>query len=137
MDKRALTAVLTAVLAASAVACSSGGKGSATEPSDANKNSNKDPSSGTDNKKYTITAIDFQFSGIPPKNGPGLQMINEKFNVDFQKDITVYSEYDQKLTTVISSGNVPDIIGFETLDGKFYKWAEQGAFLELDDYPEN
>jgi putative aldouronate transport system substrate-binding protein len=134
MDKRALTAVLSAVLAVSAVACSSGGGGSAKEPSDASTNPNNEQPAGNDNKKYTITAIDFLFSGIPPKNGPGLQMINEKFNVDFQKDITVYSEYAQKLTTVISSGNILDIIGFETLDGKFYKWAEQGAFLELDDY---
>lgn len=142
MDKRAFIGVLTAIVAASLVACSNGGRNSATEPPGGQTNQPADNPSGTDSKnepdqKHTITAIDFLFSNIPPKNGPGIQMINEKFNVDFQKDITVYSEYAQKLTTVISSGSIPDIIGFETLDGNFYKWAEQGAFLALDEYIED
>jgi putative aldouronate transport system substrate-binding protein len=133
--KKMATVLAIASLALSFAACSgekkpdSGGMRGADKGQTSTGSGKSDP-----NKKYTITMLDFLYSNIPPKEGPGLKAINEKFNVDFKKEYTVYSEYKQKLTTVVSSGDIPDVIGFESLDANFYKWAEQGAFLPLDDF---
>lgn len=92
-------------------------------------------------KKYTITSIDFLYTDIPPKDGRGVKMINERFNVDYRREYVVYTEYVQKLTARVASGDIPDVIGFEgNIDRtNFFKWAKQGAFLPLneyiDDYP--
>ncbi|KZZ86055.1 extracellular solute-binding protein [Bacillus sp. SJS] len=89
----------------------------------------KDP-----NKKYTVTAIDFRFGDPPPKDGAGLKMINEKFNVDYQVQFVPQADYQEKLSAVVASGDVPDMVGFEAVDTRFAKWAGQGAFLPLDEY---
>lgn len=87
-------------------------------------------------RKYTITSIDFLYTDIPPKDGRGVEMINERFNVDYQREYVVYTEYVQKLTARVASGDIPDVIGFEGDIDKtnFFKWAKQGAFLPLNDY---
>ncbi|PTX64908.1 carbohydrate ABC transporter substrate-binding protein (CUT1 family) [Melghirimyces profundicolus] len=92
----------------------------------------------TDSKdrKYTITSIDFLYSDIPPKDGKGIERINKRFNVDYKRDYGIYTEYKEKLTTRMASGEIPDVIGFESqMDrSNFFKWANQGAFLPLNDY---
>lgn len=100
----------------------------------------KAPQADSD-QRMTITSIDFLYSDIPPKDGKGIEMINKRFNVDYQRDFGVYTEYKEKLATRMASGDIPDIIGFESqMDRSNYvEWAEQGAFLPLneyiDDYP--
>lgn len=84
-------------------------------------------------KKQTITMIDFRYGAFPPTGGKGLEMINEKFNVDFKPQYVVRSDYDQKLSAVVASGEIPDIIVMEGPDSNFYKWAKQGAFLPVND----
>jgi putative aldouronate transport system substrate-binding protein len=59
-------------------------------------------------------------------------MINEKFNVDFKTEFVPIAEYFQKLPSRMASGDIPDIIGMESADSNYYKWAKQGAFLPLD-----
>ncbi|MBA4496453.1 extracellular solute-binding protein [Paenactinomyces guangxiensis] len=86
------------------------------------------------NKKYTITSLDFLYSDIPPKNGKGIEMINNKFNVNYKREYGIFTNYNETLATRIASGDIPDVIGFESLDGNFYRWAQQGAFLPLNDY---
>lgn len=86
------------------------------------------------NQKFKVTAMDYRFGDPPPKDGNGLKMINEKFNVDYQVQFVPQADYKEKLSAVIASGDVPDIVGFEATDNRFSKWASQGAFLPLDDY---
>lgn len=92
-------------------------------------------------KKYTITSLDFLYTDIPPNDGEGVRMVNERFHVDYRREYGVYTEYLEKLTARVASGDLPDVIGFTLEDDKanFFKWAEQGAFLPLndfvDDYP--
>ena len=92
-------------------------------------------------KKYTITSFDFLFTDIPPKDGRGVKMINERFNVDYRREYAVVTEYNQKLTARVAAGDIPDVIGFSMEEdrGNYVKWAKQGAFLPLneyiDDYP--
>ncbi|MCF6409985.1 extracellular solute-binding protein [Pseudalkalibacillus salsuginis] len=92
-----------------------------------------DSDKATDNK-LKITAMDYRYGDPPPKDGPGLKMINKKFNVDYQPQFVPQGDYDEKLTAVVASGDLPDLIGFKGDDMKYYKWAGQGAFLPLNDY---
>lgn len=85
-------------------------------------------------KRYKITAIDHTYGNPPPSNGPGLKMINERFNIDYQPTFVPDASYKEKLTAVVASGDIPDIMYFPNDDTNFYKWAAQGAFLALDDY---
>lgn len=87
-----------------------------------------------ENKKLDISMIDFRYGAIPPQDGRGIEMINEKFNVNFKPQYVVRSDYDAKLSAVIASGDIPDVIVTEGADSNFYNWAKQGAFLPLDEY---
>ncbi|WP_462409873.1 extracellular solute-binding protein [Neobacillus sp. Marseille-QA0830] len=85
-------------------------------------------------KKYTVTGMTFRFGDPPPASSPGLDMINEKFNVDYQPQIIPQADYLEKSSAVVASGDMPDMIGFQAADNRFYQWAKEGAFLPLDDY---
>ena len=126
-------AVGLAVTLATAAGCSAGK--TAEKPSEAQGGqSATNQNNANDNQKYTITMIDFRYGALPPQDGKGIQMINEKFNVDFKPQYVVRSDYLQKLSAVVASGEIPDIIVMEAPDANFYKWAKQGAFLPLDEY---
>lgn len=64
-------------------------------------------------------------------------MINERFGFNYQPVLVPEATYTEKLTAVIASGDIPDIIVFGTRDSNFFKWAAQGAFLPIDDYVDN
>ncbi|MFC4075807.1 extracellular solute-binding protein [Salinithrix halophila] len=87
-------------------------------------------------KTYTITSLDFLYDDIPPKDGKGVKMIEEKFHVKYKRTYGVYTDYTEKVATQVASGDIPDVIGFEMSNDRsnFFKWAEQGAFLPLNDY---
>lgn len=91
----------------------------------------------TADEAYTITGINYTWSEPPISNGEGIKLINERFNVDYQPQFVPESDYNEKLSAVMASGDLPDMIGFRSQGPtqlNFYKWAEQGAFLPLDDY---
>lgn len=127
--KKLLAAGLVVALSATAAACGSA-KPDEKTPADGNSAGGQTASS----KKHTISMIDFRYGALPPSDGKGIQMINEKFNVDFKPQYVVRSDYTQKLSAVVASGDIPDIIVLEAPDANFYKWAKQGAFLPLDEY---
>ncbi|GGE26323.1 hypothetical protein GCM10011571_30660 [Marinithermofilum abyssi] len=108
-------ACLTVVLAGGATACSF-------------------PQAEREKGRFTITSLDMLYADLPPAEGLGVKMIEEKFGVDYRREYVVYSEYQEKLTARVASGDIPDVIGLERLDANFYKWAKQGAFLPLNDY---
>ncbi|MEF3302342.1 extracellular solute-binding protein [Paenibacillus sp. GYB003] len=123
---------ITALLAASAVGCSSGG----TKKDDA---AGTPPAGGTSsdaNKTYTITGMRYVYGDVPGLDGRGLKMINEKFNVDYKPNLVPQGTYDEKLTATLASGTIPDVTLFQSgdLTGKFNKFAKQGAFTPLDEY---
>ncbi|PYI57406.1 extracellular solute-binding protein [Paenibacillus flagellatus] len=122
---------MAAVLAAGTVACSK-----AEEPNKETPGSGTAAPSGSAdaNKKFTVTAFKYFYGNPPPADGKGLQMINEKFNIDYKPNMVVQSDYLQKLSAIIASGDIPDIIAMEGPDSNFYKWAKQGAFLPLNDF---
>ncbi|MFC4802959.1 extracellular solute-binding protein [Neobacillus sp. GCM10023253] len=85
-------------------------------------------------KKYTITGMTFRFGDPPPASSPGLDMINERFNVDYKPEIIPQGDYVEKSSAIVASGSMPDLVGFPANDARFYQWASEGAFLPLDDY---
>jgi len=85
-------------------------------------------------EKYTITGMTFRFGDPPPLKSPGLDMINERFNVDYKPEIIPQGDYVEKSSAIVASGSMPDLVGFQAGDTRFYQWAEDGAFLPLDDY---
>ncbi|WP_062106847.1 extracellular solute-binding protein [Bacillus niameyensis] len=85
-------------------------------------------------KKYTITGMTFRFGDPPPSKSPGLDLINEKFNIDYKPEIIPQGDYAEKSSAIVASGSMPDLVGFTAGDARFYQWAEEGAFLPLDDY---
>lgn len=96
------------------------------------KNIEIDPFDHTE--KYTITGMTFRFGDPPPVTSPGLDMINERFNVDYKPEIIPQGDYIEKSSAIVASGSMPDLVGFPGTDTRFYQWAEDGAFLPLDDY---
>ncbi|WP_127579335.1 extracellular solute-binding protein [Paenibacillus koleovorans] len=131
--KRLLTVGVAVTLAASVVACSGGKTPSSdngSSPAPSASNSAPDMS-----KKITISTIEGTWaSPLPNPEGAGLKSINEKFNVEFKPQYVPYDEYTNKLPVVMAAGDLPDVIGMESADSNFVKWAKQGAFLPLNDY---
>jgi putative aldouronate transport system substrate-binding protein len=89
----------------------------------------------TSNKKHEITGITYIYGNPAPANGEALKKLNERFNVDLKVEKIPQGNYVEKLTAVVSSGDMKDMVGFGPTDQTlFQKWAKQGAFLPLDDY---
>jgi len=118
--RKCLTGLLAVGLASGIIACSTQ---EATEDS-------------SGKKEYTITSLDFLYEDIPPKDGEGVRMIEEKFNVEYRREYGIYTDYLEKLSARMASGDIPDVIGFESqIDrANFFRWAKQGAFLPLNEY---
>ncbi|MEH7012269.1 extracellular solute-binding protein [Neobacillus niacini] len=127
--KNVVTSFLILILCFVLIACSS----NKTEGDTTSKDDKKvDPFDHSE--KYTITGMTFRFGDPPPATSPGLDLINEKFNVDYQPQIIPQADYIEKSSAAVAAGDMPDMIGFQASDTRFYQWAKEGAFLPLDDY---
>ncbi|GIP31600.1 extracellular solute-binding protein [Paenibacillus sp. J2TS4] len=130
--KRNKQFLLALALMMTVTACSSGsGSGSGSE---AGKEEGKEPATQVD-KKHKITGITYIFGNPPPASGEGQKKLNERFNVDYKVDKVPQENFVEKLTAIVSGGDIPDMIGFRPNDlALFQKWAGQKAFLPLDEY---
>lgn len=129
----------TVVLATSVIGCSSGDKkddGEKVGATPAAGSSTSSPVVDDRSKKLTISMMRYYTGDIPSPEGPGLKMINEKFNVDYKPNLIPQGSYDEKLTATLASGSLPDVVVFQSADltGKYNKFAKQGAFTPLDEY---
>lgn len=94
-------------------------------------------SDSNNDEDMKITAIKYTWSEPPAKDGAGIQAINEKLGVDYSLQFVPESDYNEKLTAIVTGGDIPDMVATRSLGPvrlNFLKWAEQGAFLPLDDY---
>ncbi|WP_168735372.1 extracellular solute-binding protein [Cohnella fermenti] len=80
--------------------------------------------------------LDFTYGKIPPTDGAAISQINEKFNIDYKPTIVPYDGYQEKMSTTIAGGDMPDVLGIEEYlaGGALHTWADMGAFLPLNDY---
>ncbi|MVO98641.1 extracellular solute-binding protein [Paenibacillus lutrae] len=124
--KRLTLTAVAAALAVSTAACTKDPAPAATG----------DPKASGSNTKYTISALDFRYGDPPPNSSPGLNMINERFNIDYKITYVPNTAYDEKINATFASGEIPDMVGFMSTDlkNRYAKFAKQGAFLPLDDY---
>ncbi|GFZ88747.1 putative ABC transporter peptide-binding protein YtcQ [Paenibacillus marchantiophytorum] len=131
--KKLLALGLTVSLASSLAACTSGTK---EQPESSAATTSSTPSANTTTtKKITVTSIEGTWSPqIPGATGDGLKKINEKFNVAYKPQYVPFDEYGSKLPVVMAAGDLADVIGMESADANFFKWAKQGAFLPLNEY---
>lgn len=137
--KRSVITALTMVLALTGAACSS--RPSASEmPKEPEQQQSQGQGQGSDGEakgeKMTISGIRYRFGDPPPSDGPGLKMINERFNIDYKPIFVVNTAFDEKINATFASGEIPDITVLMGSDLKvrYNKFAKQGAFLPLDDY---
>lgn len=68
-----------------------------------------------------------------PTEGYVYDVIKEKFNINLEVQPIPASDYDTKISTVLASGSMPDIIGGLQSE-KMLKYAPTGMFLNLTDY---
>jgi putative aldouronate transport system substrate-binding protein len=133
MKKMAYAAAI-AALTVSVAACGSDTTGKTSpSPSGGGQSASVKPSEAP--KKFTVTMLDYRYAGsVPPTNGRGIEMINQKFNIDYKPQFVIVTDYLQKLSATVASGELPDIITLNThQDPQYLKWAKQGAFLPLND----
>lgn len=97
----------------------------------------KDNGQSEQNETHQIKAIGYTWSEPPAKDGEGLKMLNDKLNINYDMQFVPESEYNEKLSAVMASGDIPDMIAFRSQGPtrlNYYKFAKQGAFMPLDDY---
>ncbi|CAN7737379.1 extracellular solute-binding protein [Paenibacillus sp. LjRoot56] len=86
-------------------------------------------------KKFTINWFDGTWEEpVPGPDSEAVKRINEKFNIDFKSQYVPFDTYDEKLAVKMASGDLPDVIGMEEVNANYLKWAQQGAFLPLDEF---
>lgn len=68
-----------------------------------------------------------------PTEGYVYDYIKEKFNINLELQPIPSSDYETKLSTVLASGQMPDILGGVSVE-KVLKYAPMGMFLNLNDY---
>ncbi|WP_135553531.1 type 2 periplasmic-binding domain-containing protein [Paenibacillus cymbidii] len=138
--KRYAAATLGLSLAVTAAACSSSpgksneGAKASTQPSASAKAT--ESAKPAENKKFTISALFYNFGAVSPTDGPGLAEFNKKFNVDLKVTNVLNTSFEEKMTAMFASGDIPDATTLNTtmLNGRYAQLARQGALLPLDDY---
>lgn len=130
--KKIWAAGLAASLAVSLAACSTETK--APQASESGKSSATPEATASTAKKVTISTLEGTWSSIPSADGQGLKKLNEKFNMDYKPQFVPYDQLGSKLPVVMASGDLADVVGMESVDANFVKWAKQGAFLPLNEY---
>ncbi|MFD0716853.1 hypothetical protein [Paenibacillus sp. GCM10027626] len=69
------------------------------------------------------------------KGGPYEKELFKQGNVEIDAQIIPVTEYDQKIMTIISSGDMPDVLwAAGPTDKKFKDMQDQGAFLKINEY---
>ncbi|WP_158606498.1 extracellular solute-binding protein [Paenibacillus ginsengarvi] len=84
----------------------------------------------------TVSFINYVYDDVPPLEGPSLRLIEDRFHIRLKPRFVPQSDYTSKLSVLMASGTIPDVVSLRDLDSSFFNWAKQGAFLPLDDYYE-
>lgn len=86
--------------------------------------------------KYTIKVFNYSHgSAVPPSDSVGVKLIDQRFNIDYQYSAVLDSDYPTKLPVLMAGGDEPDLFGIlGEPDSNFFKWAQEGALLPLNDY---
>lgn len=81
-----------------------------------------------------VTYINYIWDESAPAEGEGLAMIQDRFRIRIKSQFVPQTDYMSRLSVLMASGSMPDVVGVKDLDSNFFNWAKQGAFLPLNDY---
>ncbi|MDO5424398.1 MAG: extracellular solute-binding protein [Eubacteriales bacterium] len=92
-------------------------------------------SSGIDHsEEITVTMMTTEAATQQfPSEGYIYDVIKEKFNINLVVDPIPASDYETKISTVLASGDLPDVLGGVTSE-KIAQYVGTGMFLNLSDY---
>ena len=98
---------------------------------------NNEISQGLDHsKEIEITMMVAEASGQTfPIDNAVVEAVKEKFNVSIELLPIPTSDFDTKVSTILASGEMPDVIGGVVIEDVM-KFASYGMFLDLSDYKE-
>lgn len=125
--QRFTIAGLTAVIAGSVSGC--GWMGSSL----INKGE-EEKNSKSANNIDSVSYINYSWDEVAPTEGRGVDMIQDRFKLRIKSQFVPQTDYISKLSVLMASGSIPDVVGVKDLDSNFFNWAKQGAFLPLTDY---
>lgn len=85
----------------------------------------------TDNKE-PVTIVTLHSEGtVPAENASIILEVRKRTGINWSPILVGPGELENKLNTMIASGNLPDIFSFDQTKGELY--VENGVLLELDD----
>lgn len=101
-----------------------------------NQPSNTNSSSDTNQDKSTEKVTLKWMNTADPERDPWVQDRLKTFNdshdnIEVKVEYVPYDQFDQKLTTLISSGNAPDIFPSNAADNGFATYMNMGALLDM------
>jgi ABC-type glycerol-3-phosphate transport system substrate-binding protein len=64
-----------------------------------------------------------------PDNHPVIKALSQKFNIDLEMQWVPGANYDEKLSVLVATGNLPDVYFVNSDD--FAKWQGSGLFLDV------
>lgn len=106
---------------------------------DSNESTGESSESG---EKMTISVMGIDWGYGPVENSEMEQWWEDYFDVEFDIEWVSYTDYDQKLNTLLSSGkqdDIPDVVQIKKVDSSFYypvfaQAIDAGGFLDLTEY---
>lgn len=97
-----------------------------------------EPSSNTqaEAKMQDVSFMSYSYVRFPEPESAGVQAIRDKFKTNIKSQYILSSDFTTKLSVVMASGDMPDVVHIQANDYNYIKWAREGAFLPLNDYIE-
>lgn len=83
---------------------------------------------------HSVSFINYTYNDTPAIEGESLRLIRDRFKLQIKPRFVPQSDYTSKLSVLMASGSIPDVVSLKELDSNFFNWSKQGAFLPLDDY---
>ncbi|PYI51363.1 extracellular solute-binding protein [Paenibacillus flagellatus] len=127
--KAAASFALAVLSAASAAGC-----GMFSKSSGGQKTETADEAAGQGIR--TVSFINYVYDDVPPLEGASLKMIRDRFRLQIKPQFVSQTDYTSKLSVLMASGSIPDVVSLKDLDSNYFNWAKQGAFLPLDEFYE-
>ncbi|RAV09231.1 extracellular solute-binding protein [Paenibacillus contaminans] len=134
--KKAITAMVSAVLMSSVVVAGCSGSKDPAPSSPGSPSASASPK--VEEKKLNMKMF-MTNSGIPhpegvnPNDNPYINVVKEYANVDLELEVPNYADFKTKFNLMLSSGNLPDIVHTIYPD-EAYQRADEGAFIDLKSY---
>ena len=90
-------------------------------------------------ERMTISVIGIDWGYGPLPDSEMEQAWEDLFDVNLEVEWVSYQDYDQKVNTMISAGNIPDVVQINKVDGSYYypiftQAIDAGTFLDMTPY---